>query len=68
MCREPQHLPVVEIEHRGIARNPHEPGSLPLGDAFVDGVAAAPSDIDALLTDTGYSLMTLGHQNQYDLF
>jgi len=37
-------------------------------DAWVDGIPATPSDVDALLTDTGYSLMALGHQNQYDLF
>ena len=68
MCRDPPHLPVVQSEHRGIARNPRDLVLLLGRDALVDGAAAAPSDVDDLLTDTGYSLMTLGHQNQYDLF
>jgi len=37
-------------------------------DAWADGVPAAPSDVDDLLTDTGYFLMTLGHRRRYDLF
>jgi len=37
-------------------------------DAWVDGVPAAPSDVDDFLTYAGYFLMMLGHQRRYDLF
>jgi len=62
------HLPVVQIEHEAIARN-HRDLVLLLGKyALVEGVAALLSDVDDLLTEAGYFLMTLGHQDPYDLF
>jgi hypothetical protein len=64
----------VQIGHRGYRATSRERlATLVLfamlgKNACVDGVPAAPSDVDDFLTDAGYFLMILGHQSRYDLF